>query len=88
MKDTICAMCGKPVIPSSSYTRHQKYCSDDCRREARRLTALNCWRRKKESAASTVKRENTLVVDSMEAARKNISYGKLMARRCENGNYS
>ena len=85
MKDTICAMCGKPVIPSSSYTRHQKYCSDDCRREARRLAAQEGWKRKKESAAVKVKRENTLVVDSMEAARKKISYGQMMARRCESG---
>ena len=83
MKDTICAICGKPVAPQYAYTRHQKYCGDECRREAARIKARKYDQRRRELAKASGKTKNTLDEDMMEAERLKISYGKMMAQRYE-----
>lgn len=85
MNGEVCQVCGKLVIPSSPHTRWQKYCSDECKKKAKRIRDQLQTRKPRIKAVEPPKRKSTLDEDMHEADRLKISYGQLMARRCESG---
>ena len=75
-----CEYCGRPIIPKSSHSVKQYYCSPECRRAAKR-SVYNENRRNARRSPEPVKQNHRLDALAMEAKIAGISYGKLMAKR-------
>ena len=75
-----CKYCGRSIIPKSSYTNRQDYCSPACRKAAKQ-SVYNETRRNTRAVPTPIKRNSKLSADAMEAKMAKISYGQLMARR-------